>query len=275
VTIVLGLCAALIFALSDLQLSRISNVVRAPVVLAWALGVGSLLLLPVALLTGGFPERASLDYGAAALAGVFYVAGLGAFLVALSRGQLSVVAPIAALEGGIAASLAILLGETVTAVIGAGLLFALLGGVLTASEPGARSAAGVEFALLAAAAIAVTFVLFGVADSLPAPTAALISRVCGLAVALPVALSSGGLAVPREARARVFAIGVLEATAFVAIAAAVARGPVAIAAMAAAQGATMAVLLGLFVLGERLHRRQKVGLVFTIAAVTILAGTQP
>ena len=58
---------------------------------------------------------------------------------------------------------------------------------------------------------------------------------------------------------------------FVALAAAITVGPVAIASVVVSQSGAVAALLGLFVLRERLSRVQIVGVALTCVAVALLA----
>jgi len=68
--------------------------------------------------------------------------------------------------------------------------------------------------------------------------------------------------------------GLLEAGGFFLLVAATTRGPVAVAAVLVAQFATFAVVLGMVVNGERPARRQLLGVLVTIVAVSVLAVAQ-
>ena len=62
----------------------------------------------------------------------------------------------------------------------------------------------------------------------------------------------------------------MDAGALIAFAAATAIGPLSVVGIIVAQTGTMAVLLGMVLLGERPSRTQMLGIVLTLAAVTLL-----
>ena len=88
---------------------------------------------------------------------------------------------------------------------------------------------------------------------------------------VPVALLLAGLRLPRPLARRCAYAGVFDAAAFVALAAAITVGPLAVASVVIAQGGTVAVLLGYVFLHERLSRVQYAGVAFTCIAVTLFA----
>lgn len=92
-----------------------------------------------------------------------------------------------------------------------------------------------------------------------------------MVVLVPVALMLAGLRLPRALARRLACAGVFDAAAFVALAAAISIGPVAVASVVVSQGGTMAAILGLVVLRERLSRVQIVGVALTCMAVALLA----
>ncbi len=92
-----------------------------------------------------------------------------------------------------------------------------------------------------------------------------------MVVLVPIALLLAGLRLPAPLAKRAGVAGVFDAAAFVALAAAISIGPVAIASVVVSQGGTMAALLGLVFLRERLSRVQFVGVAFTCVAVALLA----
>jgi drug/metabolite transporter (DMT)-like permease len=151
-------------------------------------------------------------------------------------------------------------------------VLAVVGGVLAATAPGRRTAAGAGWALVAALSFGWALFAFGEAGSLSAVTVVAVSRLASIAVVLPVALLRSGLALPDGVRPFALGSGLLDVTGFLALAAAVALGPVSVASVLVAQFATFAVILGLVVLGERPARHQLVGVATTLVAVTILAG---
>jgi drug/metabolite transporter (DMT)-like permease len=140
-----------------------------------------------------------------------------------------------------------------------------------ASPRRVQAAAGAGWALLSALLFGTTFVIYGYADEVSSVTAAAWGRLTGLAVYLPIALLAVPLHMPRPLYQRVVACAVLDSIAYVAIAAGLARGPVAVASALSAQFATVALVLGVIVLHERPTRVQLVGLLFTITAVVLFS----
>jgi drug/metabolite transporter (DMT)-like permease len=282
-TVASGLASAFGYAVHDYLLVRIVRSASLWTALAWVMLVGLAILLPLALIVDGLPSgdaqwRAA---GFAAASGVLEFLGLGALLKGLSTGNLSVVTPLGSLAGGFAAVAAILLGETLPPIAWVGLPLAVIGGLMASVERAPESAlgerrrtratAGAGWALLSAALFAGTLLFFAEATALPPITLAAVGRVSTTIVVIPVALLTGGLVLPREFRGRAAAAGVVDAGAFVALAAAISLGPVAIASVSVAQAGTWAVIIGMVVLREKLGRVQLVGVVLTCIAITMLA----
>jgi len=276
ITIVLGLLAAFAYALSDLFSQRVTRGgATVTSALTWILTTGVVLSLPIALVFGGVPHglAAWRSLGYAALGGAAYLGAYAALLRGLRRGSLSVITPLAALQGAAGAVLAIALGERVHSLTGVGLILGVLGAVMAAMERGRRTTAGAGWGLLAAFGFGVVLVLYGAATAVPAVAAVAASRVVSLALVAPVAVR-GGVRVPRQLRLTAVVSGLLEAGGFFLLVAATTRGPVAVAAVLVAQFATFAVVLGMVVNGERPARRQLLGVLVTIVAVSVLAVAQ-
>ncbi len=202
------------------------------------------------------------------------------------------VTPLASLSGGFVAAIMIVQGEPLPAFALVGLPLAVAGGLMASVErapkervfgpeegaPGAaapagraRATAGAGWALLSAALFAVTMLLFVEAGALRPVALAAYGRLGTMVVLVPVTLLLAGLRLPRPLARRAAFAGVFDAAAFVALAAAISIGPVAIASVVVSQSGTMAALLGLFVLRERLSRVQIVGVALTCVAVALLA----
>jgi len=282
-TVVFGLGSAFGYAVHDYLLVRIVRSASLWTALAWVMLVGLAILVPLALIVDGPPSgdeqwRAA---GFAAASGVLEFLGLGALLKGLSTGNLSVVTPLGSLAGGFAAVGAIALGETLPPIAWVGLPLAVLGGLMASVERApvsalgerrrTRATAGAGWALLSAALFAGTLLLFAEATALPPISLAAVGRVSTTIVVIPVALLTGGLVLPRPFRRRAVAAGVVDAGAFVGLAAAISLGPVAIASVSVAQAGTWAVIIGLVVMREKLSRVQLVGVVLTCVAITMLA----
>ena len=90
-------------------------------------------------------------------------------------------------------------------------------------------------------------------------------------IALPAALLTGGVALPRGLRVTSVGAGVLELGGLMCFTLALAMGPLTVAAITTTQFGTFAVILGVALLHERPRRHQWAGLACTLVGVTLLA----
>jgi drug/metabolite transporter (DMT)-like permease len=293
-TVVVGLGSALGYALYDFLMVKVVRAVAVLTALTWSMGVGLVVLLPLALVLTGPPDG-SAEWRAVAYAsagGVCEAAGLGCLLRGLVTGNLSVVTPLASLAGGFVAGVTILHGESLPALAMIGLPLAVGGGLMASIErapkeevfgpgpaggagasPGRRprATAGAGWALLSSALFAVTVLLFAQATALHPVALAAYGRLGTMVVLVPATLLLAGIKLPAPLAKRAGVAGLFDAAAFVALAAAISVGPVAVASVVVSQGGTMAALLGLFFLRERLSRVQLIGVGLTCVAVALLA----
>jgi len=311
-TIVFGLGTSVGYALHDFLMVKVVRAVSVWTGLTWSMGTALLILLPLALVLDGLPAGGA-EWRAAAFgvfSGLAEAAGLAALLRGLVTGRLSLVTPLASLSGGFAALVMILRGEPLTSFMAAGLVLAVVGGMLASIErvpeeevfgpdaaetgavadagdsgsappaapaPPARSArrtrttAGAGWALISAVLFGVAMLLLAEASAIQPVSLAACGRVGTVAVMLPVALLLRRLRLPRPLAKRAMTAGCFDAAAFVCMAAAVTIGPVAVASVMSAQGGLAAAVLGYVFLHERLARVQYLGVAFTCAAVALLA----
>jgi drug/metabolite transporter (DMT)-like permease len=138
-TIALGLGAALSYAVSDFLAQRVTRGGATVVsTLIWVLATGTAITVPVALLVAGLPHgRAEfVDVGYAATGGAVYLVAYASLVRGLRVGNISLVTPLASLQGAVAAIIAILLlSEPVTGLKAAGLALAICGSLLAAIGP--------------------------------------------------------------------------------------------------------------------------------------------
>ena len=130
-----GLGAAILWAGATLASSRSSRMIGSRVVLGWVMIVGSIVGLPIGLLAGvptDVPPEAPVLL---LIAGLAYAGGLYSAYSALTVGKVSIVAPIIATEGAVAALIAVALGDelALTAAILLGVI--VVGVVLSSIEP--------------------------------------------------------------------------------------------------------------------------------------------
>lgn len=268
-TVLLGVLCAVCWGAPDVWLAQATRSVGPFPTVFGSMAIGLAITAPAALFVGT-PEWTSrglllgvLLGGGSALA---YYLGFRAF----RDGAVSIVAPIIACEGGIAAVLAIASGERPGSLVGAFIPVAVVGVVLAAMGRGGGRA---TVLLAAAAAViwgAILVLSAPVADDLGVYWGFLLVRAAGVVLALPMAVTSGAWRSWTADPWRVAAWGVGDSVAYLLYFAAAERGPVAVAGVLAAQFATVAVLVGLLS-GERLLRRQQVGVGLVIVAVSGIA----
>jgi drug/metabolite transporter (DMT)-like permease len=294
-TVLFGLSASLSYSLHDFIMVRVSKLVRPLTGMFWVFCSSLAIMLPIALIVDGLPHGSAQwhSIGYAAVGGVFYVAALLALLRGFAVGALSLVTPLAALEGAFASVYSLLTGEPIGLITGVALGLAVVGAVAASVGPrGAarasdgdvalpaadgrppqrrrfRSAAGAGWGLLSGMLFAVTLVLYGHTGALGPVTAAAAGRLASLPLVLPLVLLAGAARLPGRLRPRTLLAGAFEAGGYVAAAAALARGPVSVASVTVAQFATFAVVLGMVVLHERPARHQLIGIASTVVAVTL------
>jgi drug/metabolite transporter (DMT)-like permease len=241
----------------------------------WLAIMGTVVALPVALLTGR-PEGSTGEL-AAALGAAALGFGAGAlYFVALQHGQLSVVSPVVATQAAVAAlAAALLLDEPLGAALAGGLLVVLVGTVLAAGGRGAADHLAIVLAVGSAIGLGFYAVALGeTADAVGGMWAVVAYRVLTLAVLLPLAVRHGRLHLPQEQRRPLAVAVVLETIGFAALAYALAEGPVGPVAAIAVQYSTVAVVGAAVVLHEHLRRSQWLGVGLVLAAVVVISLTR-
>lgn len=285
VAILGGLGAALSWAIATLASSRSSRMIGPMSVLGWVMAVGlgaaivpALLASPVEL---DLPEIVGL-----VVVALSHNLGLLLAYAALSIGRVSIVAPIVATEGALAAVISIMLGEAL-AVATAVLLGAIaVGVVLAAAERSMDTPAGraidpavtrraALFAIAAAVTFSIGLVLAGRlgAAGIPPAWVMFVSRTLGvLLIVLPLVLTRR-FRLTRRALPLVVLAGILEVFGGAIYIVAASEG-VAVAAVLSSQFAALAAVGGFLLFGERLQRLQLVGVVVIAVGITMLAALQ-
>lgn len=266
--VLLGLITAFSWAFANVFTQKASRTKTAPaVIMFWVLVVTAAVVLPIALIVDRLEGPwTPAGLGWPVLAGLLAAVGFFLLLRALTKGSLSVVAPIIALEGGVATLLAIALGERPSAIQYVLLGVAVVGAVLVAVEPGRRTAAGAPEAVLAALAYAGVLIALG-QSNLPDLTTVGVTRTVSVLAILPAFLLVREL--PK--RTNVYPIlwcGLLDAVGFAFFAFAASIGPLSVASVTATQWGTAAALIGIIGMRERLFANQYVGIAVTLLAVT-------
>jgi drug/metabolite transporter (DMT)-like permease len=285
VAILGGLGAALSWAIATLVSSRSSRMIGPMSVLGWVMAVGlvaaivpALLARPVVL---GVPELAGLI-----AIGLSHNLGLLLAYKALSIGRVSIVAPIMATEGALAALLSVAFGEPLTGAMAILLAAISVGVVLAAAERSAdattpavddplRSRRAAIFAISAALTFSVGLLLAGRLGGAGVPPAwvMLASRLVGVTIiVLPLVLTRR-FRLTRSALPLVLIAGVLEVFGG-AIYVVAASDRVAVAAVLSSLFAAIAAVGAFFLFHERLQRVQVIGVAIIAIGITALAAVQ-
>ena len=277
-TAVLAIASALLVGGADFIGGFLSRTVSPVRVTALAQAIGLALAIPAALVVG--VERVTgADAAWSAASGVAVGLGLVLFYTAMTRGMISLVAPVAAVTGAVVPVVyALASGERPGAAAISGIVLAVAAIALVSLAPSAGpSAAGTGVgALPLAFAAGLLFGLFYVClarvheDAGMWPVA--ISRVASTAVVVALALAvTRGVTVSRGAIPRIALIGVLEVGAAVTLLLALQRGPISVASVLASLYPVTTTFLAALVLHERLRGLQLAGVGLALVAVVLIS----
>ena len=273
-----GLGAAVCWATAALTASRATRLIGSSSVLAWVMLVGFVIVAPLTAAQGVPSGIGSDEVVWLVLTGAGNVGGLLLAYSALRVGKVSIVSPITASEGGIAALLAIAAGESVGAGSGVVLAVIACGVALASITPGGGDGGHPLRASVLAGAAALCFgaglyATGRVSEALPIAWALIPPRLIGVvAVALPL-IASRRLQLTRAAAPFVVASGLAEVGGFTSYAVG-ARHGIAIAAVLASQFAALAALGAYALFHERLSRTQLAGVAAIAAGVAVLSALQ-
>ncbi len=248
--------------------------------------VASLLTIAMVVAFVDAPSIRGLDLAWGAAAGGFGALGFVLFLHAMSRGQMSIVAPIAATVGAMATVLVGLgRGEDLDPGAWVGIVLAALAITLISSAgegpAGLTGAPGSTSGVIPVVALAVgSGVGFGIFFSALAMTegdAGLWPLIPARLVSLPTLvilnrLRGGSWRIERPARRLALWGGAIEGAASVVLLLAVRRGPLAVAGVLGSLYPVSTVFLAWLVVGERLTRLQWIGVTVALAAVPMISG---
>jgi transporter family protein len=276
-----GLATALAFTCTSLLVSRATTLIPAVSVVASALVIGLVMVVPLILISGIPRGLDASSAGWLLLSGFANVAGFLTAYTALGLGQVGAVTPIISTEGAFAAIFAIVGGEHLGLPVAVALAVIVLGVILAASSPQHSDVATAHhkraLALGLASAFAYGLTLYSVGKasaSLPIIWVLLPARLVGvLLVALPLGLR-GRLVMTRQALPYVIALAVFELIGLVFYAYG-ARASLAVTAVLASQFAAFATVAAALLFKERLVRAQIAGLAIVIGGVTALSALHP
>ena len=277
-----ALGAALAWGISTACDNRSTRLIGSLQALAWVQLIGLVQVLPFAVREGAptMPSTRALAW--IAVGGVGVCVGLTLAYAAIGRGAVSVVSPVMAVDGALAALASVALGERIAAATAVGLAL-VIGGMLvvlyaTASQERAGVAGHSLASVLLAAGAACGFALFLLAairagDALGDAWLQLLYRVLPFVVIAGPLLWRRELGRPGAAWTFVTAAAALQFAGFVLYRVAGRSEGVAIPSVLSSQFAVIAIIGGVLLLGERLSRRQVGGLTGLLIGVAVIAGT--
>jgi drug/metabolite transporter (DMT)-like permease len=278
IAVVGGLAAAAFIAIATLCSSRSSRLIPPTSVLAWVMLTGLIVILPALFIVDAPSRLGGADIGWLLIAGGGNVAGLLLAYSALRIGTVGIVAPIHSTEGAVAATIALLAGESL-GVASAWLLAVVVVGVALAAagSDGRESAMRLRPALLAvAAAAAFGLSLYGAgrqSGSLGVAWVLLPARLIGMAAITVPLLIRGQLRLTRAAAPLVLTGGVCEVLGLGSYAFG-ARHGIATAAVLSSQFGAFAGVGAFLVFRERLSRTQLCGVLVIVIGVSALSGVR-
>jgi drug/metabolite transporter (DMT)-like permease len=271
--VIFGLASALTWGAGDFSGGLATK--RVPVfgVLAIGHGVGLLLLIVLALVSGE-PLPTATDLGWGLASGLAGAVGLASLYRALAIGHMGIVAPVSAV---LTAALPALFGALTEGMPGVpklgGFGLALVGIWLvagTGAAVGTRD--GLGLALLSGCGFGVFFILLHRAgeNAIFWPLAA--ARIGSVGLVLPIALGRRQFLLPDlRLLLTVLLAGVLDVTGNAFFVLAGQAGRLDVAAILSSLYPASTVLLAALLLGERIMRVQVIGIVVALAAIALIA----
>lgn len=237
---------------------------------------GLLLVFLVALSFGGDvpPAEAML---AAAAGGVAGCLGLAGFYKAMSVGPVSILAPVSSLGVIVPVAAGLINGEQPRLIQIAGGIIAIGGIALALREPTSGnankpSARALLMALGGGVGFGFFFVGLDYASSYDAIWAAVGGRSGGSSVAIVAAIAMPSMVVIKKAfLPALLAIGVLDTLANVLFALSTRHGLLSLVSVAGATYPVATVVMAQVILGERMARVQKTGIVLALTGVCLIA----
>lgn len=224
------------------------------------------------------PVPGTREIAFAALSAVAGTAGLACFFRAIAVGKMSLVVPIAATAAALPVVVGTATGDRPSLLQVVGMPIALAGAVMASREQDENQrgrgglAAGVLLAALSAVFIGGFFLAIDVASDGGAIWASLVNRI----TSVTLLLCAAAVVRPRMADARphlplLAVAGTLDVSANLLFAAASTKGLVSLVSVAGSIYPVITVLLARFLLKERVHRIQELGVATAFAGVILIA----
>lgn len=276
-----GVGASLCWAISALCATVASRSIGADSTIAWIMTLGLAMVAPFVLLFASVDELTPRTIGLLATAGITNIIGLFFLYRAFRIGKVGVVTAIASTEGMAAALIAMLAGEPISAGVFLVLVVLTIGVVLAAADRNAttsETSTDLKRLLVLATPVPVVlgiglFAAGELGSNISLLWATLPSRLAGVAfVAAPMA-ARGTLQIKRAVLPLVALAGLVEVLGYAAYTWG-SRENIAVAAVLGGEYAALAAAGAYLLLGERLDRRQLLGLALVAIGVAALAIVQ-
>jgi hypothetical protein len=281
--VLLGSTAALLFGSSILASVPASRLGGAWPAALWLALIGATSALVVASFSGA-PTGDGGDWWFVIAAGGAYGGAVLLWFIAVEFGHVTLLAPIVACDGAIAAVLATITGAPLSLVVGAALAVMVVALIAVARSAAILTAGHVRYGverprpvagtvvlgLATAVCFGIVFFASGEASGINALWVVAISRVVSLGVVLGACLHRRQFLPGWEALPWVAAAAVLDVSGYIAYVYG-ARASLPVAAVAASQYAAVTAVGGVLAFGERLSRVQILGAVCLIGAAGLIA----
>ena len=269
----LALLSAALWGSSDFEGGRISKRYPAISVLG-ATQLISLIFGAFLVVAVGETQLTPKIFFAGAAAGLCGYLGLICLYAGLSTGKMGVVSPISSLSVLIPMSIALIGGESLSALKAVGCALAIAGGFLTSGPEFSKGVTLKPLLLATGAAFgfgaALSFMAVG---SKEAPILTMVCmRIATAVVTITIAIKKKGFGgLGKKNLPSLIFVGVADFGANAALGLAVHTGPVAICMVLGALYPVFTVALAYLILHERLHKAQYVGGVLAVAGVALIS----
>jgi drug/metabolite transporter (DMT)-like permease len=272
--LVLALGSSVVWGVADFSGGSLTRRLPTLPVTVISQGAGFVALLVAIAIRGDLGTR---SFCLGLVAGIGGGVGLASFYRALSIGTMSVVSPVAACGAVVPFAIAIVRGERPSHLAIAGAVFAL-GGAVLASVDERRSdsperARAVALAAVAAVALGLFVYFLGLGsregDALSTLVGARVGSLSFLVAACVVRRTP--MRVPRASLAAVAAVGLADVSANALFAFASGHGLLSLVSVLGSLYPVVTVLLAHVLLGERLTRPQRFGVLVALAGVAAIA----
>ncbi|MDZ4087986.1 MAG: DMT family transporter [Tabrizicola sp.] len=275
-----GLTAALLWAIHDLLARKLSQGATLLPILVLVLGSGTLGLLPVAMVLGGWGRMTWLAGGVAALSGLAFAVAIGGLYKAFSLAPVRVVSPVVGAYPLLILLTAVAQGRPVSGGDWLAVLAIVIGITIVAVASGddapdgyaARPGVAIGWAALSAAGFAGTFALAQEATRLGSELPVmLVGRVVALATILGLMVWHKGSLAPQRGHFGVLGLmGLLDALALGLVTASGGLPRAEYASVASSLFGVLTVLLAAWFLKERVRPVQWAGIACVFGGIAAL-----